>query len=1544
MSPPDPAPFANLRAELPVVLLPVRIETRFGSRRAVASSGEEVDVPTLAVRVYPDDIGIDGHDDACTDAEVEAGRRFWQAADAAELAPDAAESDRLKWAGWQVFVGTVGTARAVHVANACRGGTDPTRRIGARPPTFARLLPHKWVITGWRDGRRIFAESSGPVRPNLAVTPKPRADGSLAFDPSSGALFDEDSLWVTDLNAAVSAGMAVIIDLLTPDDSASGMQPARRIDRLFVFGINEPAASDGTGVGDLTGLLASHGATGSAGFEGNGTPTNNFGDGRSVWSQTPDEVDLYNRVMGPQGTNVAEAVGKARTAAGAMAMALGVPVGTFGTFGGAGIQDRFLARSMTQAIYPVIWGELFGSLLCPTDVEFPTDIPKLNKLDEIGSFALSHIRDHVRGGGPLPTLRVGRQPYGVLPITKSDMFRAQPSEPRMVVQLRDMLNRLLPFWKRSVHSVATLTPSAQAGPTELDSAGRHLLEVLGLGPVPHPGAYMIRSVDGPIESSVRSATSRPGRFLDIPADQAMPTSVLDQVIKTASRHLVRDLFSLVPGDIRESRLSMMETGDAQLMRMKVAADDPNREGAATVADYLTVLGAPPTPFRVAPPWGDAPPTDLLFQLLDRSLQLAHEQSALAMLRVMGSKTGFEGWAVSPELTALGIRKAGDAASPTATEIVGMSVGLVAGGQAVSADVASLTVGELTSQASAMSSFFDANVLRRDLPELFLTTKAAVAELASAQLGAEVYTRLLGEALAVATTRLDAWFTSLATSRLATLRAANPLGAGVGHFGWVTDLVRDDTVIAAVNIANDPDLPPGWEPGPEVVAVVEPDARVGWVHTPSVDQAITGAVLRGGELAHQSGDTQLARMDLTSDRVRAGSWIVSAVQRGQPLGAVLGYRLERSFHDLSDIGAGVNLHRFVDDLRRRHPQRSVPLADGLEQVVPHEVVDGVQSWKAWREGTLAFDEAPNAAENAVIDGIFVSLDAAVDSVADLLVAEGVHQLAGGRPLRAAATFEAVATGGPPPDGMDVLRTPRQGVSITHRIVVPCPDPDAVATGWNSGAARARIAPAAEAFARRWLGDATDWIMPGPNGDRDLGSLGVCALDVVVEGNVIGDEVPILARRLVAHTGGATSAVNQNAPEWRRLSAIAATVAEALNRSRPLVPVDVSPPNQVYSAATTEAPPPPTLTMDQLIDLEASVSGHIQLTDMALAALAGSITLVQDIEFDPTAPPPAPIVDIGAARAALSTLAGLGYGIAVLGNDAIDDDVIATVHAVFASLSAGLREALAAVPVVDQTPEGLLRGMQTAMSALLGTSVVCVPTLDDLGSLASSRVAAVTSFDVEDWMDAVARVRPGLATLGDLRLFRDAHSGAASSADLSVCQMPSRDGESWLGGPLATQVDPQNPTQAWRVPIGPTVHAAIIALDDGPLDATCGLVLDEWSEVIPSATATTGLSVFYDAPDARAPQAVLVAVHPDPAGGDGWSWELIEGMLDETLDLADIRLVDLDDLAVTAIDEYLPLTYIREGLKDVRSLFDLIGTVFAEKQWNAAALLANKGGGA
>ena len=64
---------------------------------------------------------------------------------------------------------------------------------------------------------------------------------------------------------------------------------------------------------------------------------------------------------------------------------------------------------------------------------------------------------------------------------------------------------------------------------------------------------------------------------------------------------------------------------------------------------------------------------------------------------------------------------------------------------------------------------------------------------------------------------------------------------------------------------------------------------GFVHTPSLTQASTVAMLRSGHLAHAGNQApnDLLAIDLSSERVRLATWLLDGVRQGQPLGALLG---------------------------------------------------------------------------------------------------------------------------------------------------------------------------------------------------------------------------------------------------------------------------------------------------------------------------------------------------------------------------------------------------------------------------------------------------------------------------------------------------------------------------------------------------------------------------------------------------------------------------------------------------------------------------------
>ena len=140
-----------------------------------------------------------------------------------------------------------------------------------------------------------------------------------------------------------------------------------------------------------------------------------------------------------------------------------------------------------------------------------------------------------------------------------------------------------------------------------------------------------------------------------------------------------------------------------------------------------------------------------------------------------------------------------------------------------------------------------------------------------------------------------------------------------------------------------------------------------------------------------------------------------------------------------------------------------------------------------------------------------------------------------------------------------------------------------------------------------------------------------------------------------------------------------------------------------------------------------------------------------------------------------------------------------------------------------------------------------------------------------------------------------------SNLHVAQLPFTSGERWVGLPPApgTSLPPSK--------------LSLVLHTIGPIDATrvmTGLLIDEWVEVVPNAQETTALAFQFDAPDACAPQNVLIAVPPVP--GQAWTAETLRHVLMETLDLAKLRAVDTNALGAAA--QHLPGLYLAFNTED------------------------------
>src|SRR4029450_11888231 len=102
-------------------------------------------------------------------------------------------------------------------------------------------------------------------------------------------------------------------------------------------------------------------------------------------------------------------------------------------------------------------------------------------------------------------------------------------------------------------------------------------------------------------------------------------------------------------------------------------------------------------------------------------------------------------------------------------------------------------------------------------------------------------------------------------------------------------------------------------------------------------------LASANLSHTGlGSTSPFAMDLSSDRMRMARGLIDAVRQGQPLAALIGYRLERGLHEQ-------NVAQYIDDFRAAAPLVSTPgapITAPTESIAASNVVHGLDIINRW----------------------------------------------------------------------------------------------------------------------------------------------------------------------------------------------------------------------------------------------------------------------------------------------------------------------------------------------------------------------------------------------------------------------------------------------------------------------------------------------------------------------------------------------------------------------------------------------------------------------
>lgn len=908
----------------------------------------------------------------------------------------------------------------------------------------AVALPDKFVAITYSNGNKKTHVFENSVKNNLPVGLDPSLDEGEIKKDNQGILLNEELKWMVDFDEAVKAGMGTRINL-------SSTEAINGFDQLFVFGLR--ASSDTyNSVKELEDLISAHkNSKQGFAFLKQGTPTNNTEDNPAGYSWSEDVDESYNRLFKGTENFVITDDAKNQADAQRFAESLNLNPDILQEMPNASGKDHMESMAMNTALFPATLGYFMEEMMDPLFSE--SDIEATRKI----------FANDISGRGPVPAIQIGKQPYGILPVTRFSnlQFRRDKLFENKVINL---LKNIDETWDSTVPDISFIGKAGDPHQILLDILGLHSNSVefhqRYAQSIDQVYNQLILTTKNPkIGNIITSAIASRGKEIlqELGLNPELKLPILEKYFLSKPNKLSGPLVDDVPES--ETEPIRGYTGDGKNYIEWLQSTDGNR-------------------IRLQNFDGNPVPNALLYLLLRHAILLSQAKSATDMMLKKGLINDRKIFHDSPFLHIQEKEK-----NRSKFEHLYQT------NEVITKNNKTKLI-EHIYERDILNEREETKVLNEVLQALKTLEKTPTARLE----------RLLIEHLDSCTYRIDAWKTGLTYYQIKQQQqqAENQQkekGIYLGAYGWLLDLRPGSGALQEkqLNQKESEFFAPKGE------RIFTDPANLGYIHAPSVDQTATAAILRNAyDSNKEDGEKNPFAINLTSERVRIANDFLEGIRNGQSLSALLGYQFERGLHDRYQA-SNIEADKFIYPLRLAFPLvadhlKSSQTTDtdvqeasttnnvtdtSIEAIEARNVIDGLKliqhvqnsSTKTYPFGINDLQPAANNERDAITEEVnrLIYIN---DAIVDLLMAEQVYQTVKGNFDRSAAVANAYSNGSYPPE-MEVVNTPRSGLTLNHKVAIHF---DALADATTSPNSVVEITPKAmsEPAANKWLSE----ILPLP----------------------------------------------------------------------------------------------------------------------------------------------------------------------------------------------------------------------------------------------------------------------------------------------------------------------------------------------------------------------------------------------------------------------------------------------------------------------------------